>query len=109
MYRITVDEIDQLSEIISGVRDAAFSHVDAAQLCDKGMCILRDVSTRPEPVWLSVSDAAALVSVSPATIRLWCRSGGVMGARQSGAGRWLIPREALLARLASYNPAMIRR
>lgn len=44
--------------------------------------------------YLTTAQAAALLNVSPVTVKRWCQQGKVKGAIKPGHD-WLIPRESL--------------
>jgi excisionase family DNA binding protein len=53
--------------------------------------------------WLTVAQVAVMVGKKPRTVRRWCRTGFLSGARQIGRG-WQIPQSAVDALL---NPETV--
>jgi excisionase family DNA binding protein len=52
---------------------------------------------------LTVEQAAKMLEVNPETIRRWLRKKQLAGSNPGG-GKWLIPREAVVALMSIINP-----
>lgn len=112
MTHMTVGELPEVEDALDEVQDALDEirprHPRAVQILEG---LVAPYRAAHESDWISTGQAAAIVGVTPQTIRNWVDSGWVDSRRRSPFGRRLVSTAALrdVARFRSAREAQANR